>query len=496
MKWAVLGLLCLSLVIAGTQAEEAEVVLTVNGEDEFNKAVKDSEFLLAEFYAPWCGHCKSLAPEYEKAAQSLKESGSKIVLAKIDATLDENKVMSTKFGVQGFPTLKIFRNGNLDKPSDYAGPRDAAGIVSYLEKVSGPPSKELKTKEEVAEFKEAHDPAVLGVFSGADAAEFKAFEGAADGLRSDFDFAHTFDASLVDEEAPAVVVVKSYDEPVVVFEGKFGDAEISGFVEAATTPKLVEMDQSPKNKKALSRIFADQAKPKILALDAKNEKKFRDILTHVSSKRADRFNTLWTDPSANPQVAKYFGLEDSELPAIAIHDAQNDGKFFLKNAKPGAVNKWLDDWEAGKIEKFIKSEEAPKDNSGPVKVVTANTFDEIVLGGKDVLIEFYAPWCGHCKSLAPIYEELGTKFADNESVTIAKMDATANDVPSNKFEVKGFPTIAFVAGPTGEITVYEGDRSLPDLSTFVTMKLKDSKAAGEKLTEAGTAGEEVSKDEL
>lgn len=83
MKWAVLGLLCLSLVIAGTQAEEAEVVLTVNGEDEFNKAVKDSEFLLAEFYAPWCGHCKSLAPEYEKAAQSLKESGSKIVLAKV-----------------------------------------------------------------------------------------------------------------------------------------------------------------------------------------------------------------------------------------------------------------------------------------------------------------------------------------------------------------------------------------------------------------------------
>ncbi len=45
--------------------------------------------------------------------------------------------------------LQIFRNGNLDKPSDYAGPRDAAGIVSYLEKVSGPPSKELKTKEEV-----------------------------------------------------------------------------------------------------------------------------------------------------------------------------------------------------------------------------------------------------------------------------------------------------------------------------------------------------------
>lgn len=82
MKWAVLGLLCLSLAIAGTRADE-EVVIALNGEDEFNKAVKDSEFLLAEFYAPWCGHCKSLAPEYEKAAKTLKENGSKIVLAKV-----------------------------------------------------------------------------------------------------------------------------------------------------------------------------------------------------------------------------------------------------------------------------------------------------------------------------------------------------------------------------------------------------------------------------
>ena len=62
--------------------------------------------------------------------------------------------------------------------------------------------------------------------------------------------------------------------------------------------------------------------------------------------------------------------------------------------------------QAGKVPKFIKSEEDPKDNDGPVKVVTANTFEEMIFGGKDVLIEFYAPWCGHCKSLAPIYEQV------------------------------------------------------------------------------------------
>ena len=57
--------------------------MTLNGEEEFNKAVKGSDMLVAEFYAPWCGHCKSLAPEYEKAAKALKDAGDTVVLAKV-----------------------------------------------------------------------------------------------------------------------------------------------------------------------------------------------------------------------------------------------------------------------------------------------------------------------------------------------------------------------------------------------------------------------------
>lgn len=78
----------------------------------------------------------------------------------------------------------------------------------------------------------------------------------------------------------------------------------------------------------------------------------------------------------------------------------------------------------------MKSEEIPADNSAPVKVVVGKSFDDIVLDEtKDVLVEFYAPWCGHCKALEPKYDELAQKLAYNNNLVIAKLDATANEVP-------------------------------------------------------------------
>merc|ERR1712223_195959 len=88
----------------------------------------------------------------------------------------------------------------------------------------------------------------------------------------------------------------------------------------------------------------------------------------------------------------------------------------------------------------MKSEPLPDNSGNGVKVAVAKNFEELVTNSeKDVLIEFYAPWCGHCKSLAPKYDELGEAMKE-ENVVIAKMDATANDVPDG-FDVSGFPTL-------------------------------------------------------
>jgi len=100
----------------------------------------------------------------------------------------------------------------------------------------------------------------------------------------------------------------------------------------------------------------------------------------------------------------------------------------------------VNDIKNNNLEPFLKSEPLPEDNLGNVKVAVAKNFDDVVVNsGRDALIEFYAPWCGHCKKLAPIFDDLGDKLAA-EDVDIVKMDATANDVPST-YDVRGFPTL-------------------------------------------------------
>lgn len=140
---------------------------------------------------------------------------------------------------------------------------------------------------------------------------------------------------------------------------------------------------------------------------------------------------------------------------------------------------------SGNLKPVIKSQPIPKTDDGPVKIVVGKSFDDIVMDtSKDVLIELYAPWCGHCKSLDPIYKKLGKHFNDNKNVVIAKMDATANDLPGD-FTAEGFPTIYFAPANDKKNPIkFEGQRQLDDLIKFVTEKATVSlgkKASKEEL---------------
>jgi protein disulfide-isomerase A6 len=90
------------------------------------RVLQSDEFWLVEFYAPWCGHCKSLAPEWKKAATALK---GVVNVGAVDMTAHQS--VGAPYNVQGFPTIKIF-GANKQKPQDYNGARTAQAIVDQV----------------------------------------------------------------------------------------------------------------------------------------------------------------------------------------------------------------------------------------------------------------------------------------------------------------------------------------------------------------------------
>ena len=118
-------------------------------------------------------------------------------------------------------------------------------------------------------------------------------------------------------------------------------------------------------------------------------------------------------------------------------------------------------------QQHLLSQELPEDwDKTPVKTLVSTNFDEVALDkSKDVLVEFYAPWCGHCKQLVPIYEQLGEHFKDSATVVIAKMDATANELELTK--INSFPTIQLFKKETNEVVQYNGELNLEGLTQFV-----------------------------
>mmetsp|Transcript_9625 Transcript_9625/g.13073 ORF Transcript_9625/g.13073 Transcript_9625/m.13073 type:complete len:254 (+) Transcript_9625:78-839(+) len=149
------ALAVLLVVLNGVLAVTEEEDVVVLDESTFDAWVNEQAFTLVEFYAPWCGHCKSLAPEWASAAGRLKSSGT--FLAKVDAT--ENEALAQKFGVQGYPSIFSFRYGIKE---EYDGPRDADGIVSYVEE-QGPPTFEiLSSVDDAKAFVKSKETTVIG----------------------------------------------------------------------------------------------------------------------------------------------------------------------------------------------------------------------------------------------------------------------------------------------------------------------------------------------
>jgi len=289
------------------------------------------------------------------------------------------------------------------------------------------------------------------------------------------------------ESVPSVVLFKTFDEKKNVLPA----AEFATLVDFIKTNSVPLIDEiGPQNYKGyaqsgqpLGYLFVD------LAVDGQKDK-YIEIIRPLALKSKGRMNWVYIDWQKYAKHSERLGLSGKTVPAVAIESLQDGTHYAFDESADitaDSVTSWADKFLAGTLEPTIKSEEIPADNSGPVKVVVAKNFDQIVNDPtKDVLVEFYAPWCGHCKALVPIYEELGTELKGVESIVIAKIDATANDI-NPKFDVRGFPTLKLFPGNDKANPIeYKGGRTKDDFIQF----LKDN--ASHKFNLDASAG----KDEL
>src|SRR5690349_2953145 len=101
---------CLFINCIYTQEADDHVLVLTN--DNFDSELAKYDNLLIEFYAPWCGHCKELAPEYAKAASIIIKDNPPLFLAKVDGTA--NRELASRFKLDGYPTIKLYVKGNQD----------------------------------------------------------------------------------------------------------------------------------------------------------------------------------------------------------------------------------------------------------------------------------------------------------------------------------------------------------------------------------------------
>jgi len=200
----------------------------------------------------------------------------------------------------------------------------------------------------------------------------------------------------------------------------------------------------------------------------------------IAQKYKSKMNFVWIDGVKFGDHGKALNLMESKWPAFVVQNLEKQLKYPFDQTKevtPEAVDEWVVAFLAGKLEPTLKSQPIPETQNEAVYTLVGKSFDDVVFDdSKDVFVEFYASWCGHCKRLAPIWETIGKKYAPiKDRLIIAKMEAQENDLPASlPFRVSGFPTLKFKPAGGREFIDYEGDRSLESLVSFLEQHAKNS----------------------
>lgn len=462
MHWK-LFIISLALLQSYVAAEDSVIELT---DDTYEETIKNNPFVMVKFYAPWCQHCKEFAPEYEKAAKTAKEQNKPYILAKLDATVHEKAAAKEK--LEGFPTVKLFINGS---PIEYKGDREADAVLAYLDKKTGPPSTKLESKEDIIKVKDAEG---LRCIFGTKNDDLMTIYSKTALSEDDFLFYHTTPELLAEVFPEAkennIVLLKDFDEKIVIYNDDIEEDDIKELLGENTLPLVSDLDL-----RVIQYVFTPSGKNGVFLFRDPNASNAKELEGEFKKAATDKrssslvFTQVDLKSEWGQRIGEFFGIGDADLPIIEYLVVEEDAKRyrFEGEFKNDNIEKFIEDCKEGRVKRFLKSEPEPKENNGPVYKVVGSTFKRDVLDNDDdIILMFYAPWCGHCKKFEPIYADLAKTLSENKKLKFMNIDGTENDVEGHAIE--GFPTIKFFPGKNKDSPItYSGERSEADVAKFI-----------------------------
>jgi len=285
------------------------------------------------------------------------------------------------------------------------------------------------------------------------------------GKLEDFELAHITDEALYNGQSKDTIGIWRYEEDPIIYNGAWQVDDITAWVLSEAYPLIDELAQktwvrSQTSKLPLLALFVPDIGENTFNLAKEVGKNFKGKVITTYSNQA--------------QLAERWGASGKVIPtAILVRWVGDAPKFSIYNEESTPLTAetavaFTTESLEGTYASYKKSEPIPATNDDAVKVLVGKTFADIVYDKeKDVFVEFYAPWCGHCKKLAPVWDELGEIFEDKApNVVIAKMDSTSNALPED-IDIQGFPTLIFFPADNKKGVLYNNDRDLDNLKEFV-----------------------------
>jgi protein disulfide-isomerase A1 len=338
----VAALFTLTTVRAEVEKEEGVLVL-----DSFNfdEELAKHEFLMVEFYAPWCGHCKKLAPEYAAAAQVLAQQDTPRYLAKVD--VDSNAALGERFKVSSFPTLLWFIDG---KSVEYKGGRTKDSILAFVNKRSGFPSFELSC-EDLQDGKASVAKLNLVYFGDREGSLYNQFLSVAK-VNEKFQFFHASGECAHDHQAKhnSLAIFRTFDKSPVHYSGELTEKAITDWMEKTSLPTLVEFAAE-----YVQPVFKG-TQPSLILFTNDKDAAYNTVFKEAAHALEGEiiFVTSGNKNGIQKRLAEFSLVEDSMLPTIRIlQPAEIMQKYIYEGAieeiTVASIKQFIDDFKAGRV---------------------------------------------------------------------------------------------------------------------------------------------------